>query len=169
MRGSTMMRFRDLRFFTKLCLLAVVCVLGLGAFAALSFNTLATVKVNGPLYKSIVQGKDIIADVLPPPEYIIESYLVVLEMTHEQDPAALQKLAERGVQLRKDYDVRHEFWIADLAEGEMKQTLLVASYEPAVRFYQLRDEQFVPAMLKGDREAALTLATGSMREAYLEH
>ena len=36
--------------------------------------------------KEIVQGKDLIADVQPPPEYIIESYLLVLQMVDETDP-----------------------------------------------------------------------------------
>jgi methyl-accepting chemotaxis protein len=43
------------------------------------------VQVNGPLYQRIVEGKDIVADILPPPEYIIESYLVVLQMVQEPE------------------------------------------------------------------------------------
>jgi hypothetical protein len=38
------------------------------------------VKANGPIYVKIAQGKDLIADILPPPEYIIESYLNCLQM-----------------------------------------------------------------------------------------
>jgi hypothetical protein len=37
------------------------------------------VKINGPLYQQIVSGKDLIADILPPPEYIIETYLSFFE------------------------------------------------------------------------------------------
>ncbi len=44
-----------------------LAVLGLGGFAALAFDTLSLLEVNGPLYDEVIQGKDIVADVLPPP------------------------------------------------------------------------------------------------------
>ena len=61
----------NLRISAKLGLLLLVFAVGFVFFGVLAFRTLDTVKVNGSLYREIVQGKDIIADVLPPPEYII--------------------------------------------------------------------------------------------------
>lgn len=43
--------------------------------AAVSFVTLQTLRVNGPVYGEVVRGKDLIADILPPPAYVIEAYL----------------------------------------------------------------------------------------------
>jgi len=54
-------------------------------FGIYFFNTLNTLKVNGPIYKQLVEGKDLVADILPPPNYIIETYLTAYE---------LRKLAE---------------------------------------------------------------------------
>ena len=42
--------------------------------------SISKVKVNGPIYGQVVNGKDLVADILPPPEYIIESYLTAYEM-----------------------------------------------------------------------------------------
>jgi methyl-accepting chemotaxis protein len=42
------------------------------------------IKVNGPVYQEIERGKDLIADILPPPEYIIEAYLVALQALEEK-------------------------------------------------------------------------------------
>src|SRR6185436_1532608 len=108
----------------KLGTLIAVAIGGLLLFGALTYRTLGIVKVNGPLYGRIVQAKDVIADILPPPEYILESYLVTLQMLHETDRAALHKLRDRGLALAKDYDDRHQFWIADLTPGTMKDKLL---------------------------------------------
>jgi methyl-accepting chemotaxis protein len=36
--------------------------------------------VNGPVYQEIVNGKDLIADILPPPLYIVESYMLANEI-----------------------------------------------------------------------------------------
>ncbi len=40
-----------------------------------TYFALRTLKVGGHLYGQIVLGKDLLADILPPPEYIIEPYL----------------------------------------------------------------------------------------------
>jgi hypothetical protein len=40
-----------------------------GAFA------LRELKVGGPLYATIKLGNDLVADILPPPAYVIEAYL----------------------------------------------------------------------------------------------
>ena len=66
------MSLSNLRIRTRFMLLLVLFFAGFLLYGAWSFKTLAELKVNGPLYQRIVQSKDLIADVLPPPEYIIE-------------------------------------------------------------------------------------------------
>ena len=36
--------------------------------------------INGPFYRKLVQMKDVVADILPPPAYIIEAQLTVLRL-----------------------------------------------------------------------------------------
>src|SRR6188768_2473074 len=115
-----------------MALLLGVFILAFAAFAVVSVRMINTVKVNGPVYHRIVQGKDLIADVLPPPEYIIESYLLVLQMESATDPATLAQLVDRGRALRRDFDTRHTFWVADLDPGVLKDTMVVQAYQPAI-------------------------------------
>jgi len=159
---------KDLKISTKLVLL--VCVFGLAfvGFSALTYHTLQTVKVNGPVYKSIVQGKDLIADILPPPNYIIESYLIVHQLTVETDPETVQRLLEKSRSLRREYDERHEFWTKDLPEGPIRQTFLVKSYEPAIAFFDLRDREFLPAVRAKDR-AKMAEVRDRLKTSYEEH
>src|SRR5687768_7785708 len=117
-------RFASLRLSTKLALLVGIFLVGLTAFTAVAWQTLGKVKVNGPLYHDIVQGKDVIADVLPPPEYIIESYLIVLQMVEEQDRPTIAAYIERGKTLRGEYEQRHAFWIEDLDPGRLKDFMV---------------------------------------------
>jgi methyl-accepting chemotaxis protein WspA len=164
-----MSRFASLRLSTKLTLLVAIFLVGLLAFTAVAWQTLARVKVNGPLYHDIVQGKDIIADVLPPPEYIIESYLVVLQMVEEKDKSRVLAYIERGKKLRGEYDQRHAFWIEDLTPSQLKELLVTQSYRPAMEFYELRDREVIPALLAGDSARARELAYGKLQERYDEH
>jgi methyl-accepting chemotaxis protein len=153
----------------RLSLLVGLFMLGFIAFAAMSYDTMNTVKVDGPLYKRVIQGKDAIADVLPPPEYIIESYLTVLQMLDDPDKATLDKLIKDGEKLRKQYDERHEHWLKDLPDGELRQAMVKESYDPAIEFFDIRDKQFIPALLDGDKARALAIARTQLKPAYERH
>lgn len=153
----------------KLVTLIAVAIAGLFLFGALSYRTLGVVKVNGPLYGRIVQAKDLIADILPPPEYILESYMVALQMLHETDPAALEKLADRGLTLARDYEDRRRYWTGDLTQGPMKDRLLRDSFEPARAFFEVRDRKFVPAVLGGDRAQAERILRAELAPLYERH
>ena len=48
---------------------------GLLTLAFAGWQMLDEVKVGGPHYQRIVLGKDLLADILPPPEYIVEPFL----------------------------------------------------------------------------------------------
>lgn len=82
---------KNLLIKSKLLTMLITSIVGLIIFALLSYFTIEKLKVNGKMYKEIVQGKDLVADILPPPEYIIESYLVTLEMTQTQTDDELNK------------------------------------------------------------------------------
>lgn len=164
-----MIRFKNLRLSTKLFLLISVCLVGFAAFAIVTYRTMGEVQVNGPVYKRIVQGKDVIADVLPPPKYIIESYLLVLQMLDEQDPATIADLIERSRALRKEYDTRDAVWVAELSPGPLREAMVEDSVEPATEFFQLRDAEFIPAIQRGDRVRARELAHGQLKDYYNQH
>ena len=56
-------------------LFGLIVTLGCIAILWTGVSALGQLKVNGPIYRQIVLGKDLIADILPPPEYVIEAYL----------------------------------------------------------------------------------------------
>jgi methyl-accepting chemotaxis protein len=151
----------------KLIALAVVVVVAIGGITmvwSMAFNTL---KVNGPVYERIVLVKDLVADILPPPEYIIESYLVAAKAL-EAKGAGLSGTKERMAQLAKDYEDRHAYWKGAGLPAAVADGLLTKSYDPARRFYSIVNEHFFPALQTGD-EAAARVAFESMTEAYEQH
>jgi methyl-accepting chemotaxis protein WspA len=159
----------NLKISTRLALLVGLFSVTFGAFAWVAFDTVARVKVNGPEYAKIILGKDLIADVLPPPEYIVESYLVTLQMQQETDRASLQRLSQRGRVLRDEFEGRHLYWEKELQDGPLKQALVGRAYRAGEEFLELRDREYVPALLGGNAERAGALIRGPMREKYEEH
>ncbi len=138
-------------------------------FGVVSFDTLNTAKVNGPLYHGIIENKDLVADILPPPEYLVEAYLVVLQMLDEQDKSKLDALIRRSAKLREEYEARHLHWEKVLAPGNLRDTMVIRSYNPAKEFLDLRDREFIPAILAGDLKKARALAQGELKKAYDDH
>jgi methyl-accepting chemotaxis protein WspA len=164
-----MTRFSQWKLWMKLAVLVAVSLLGSTAFALVAYRTLNTLKVNGPLYGSIVVGKDLIADVLPPPEYVIEAYLLLHQLERTTERAERESLIANGKRLRLEFEARHEYWQKTLPEGAIKRALVERAYEPAVRFLDLRDAEFIPAVLAGEKVKASELLSGPLRLSYLEH
>jgi methyl-accepting chemotaxis protein len=153
----------------RLVALTVVAAIGPAAIATMAYRVVSTVKVGGPLYADVVRGKDIVADVLPPPEYIIESYLIAHEIAGETSADERQSRLDRLRQLEADYDTRHAFWTSEPLPGRLKQPLLRDSYDPARRFYRVLDGEFTAAVQRGDLAAARALLQGPLRKAYEQH
>ncbi|MFI3154563.1 MAG: methyl-accepting chemotaxis protein [Methylococcaceae bacterium] len=145
-------------------------VIGFSLFGIATFKAMTTLNINGPIYQHIVQGKDVIADVLPPPEYIIESYMVALQLTVAEDFYDLktQALVSRFKKLRSAYDTRHSFWSTQPLDQELHDLLLERSYRPAQAFYTEAEQKFLPAIQAGDRDGVLA-GFQDMRRYYEQH
>jgi methyl-accepting chemotaxis protein len=164
-----MQMLRNWSFSRKLSVLVAVPVVGLGAISLASFDTLSRVKVTGPLYTNIVQNKDLIADILPPPAYIVEAHLVSLQMGNATSIEQVRAFAERQQQLQKDYNARIAFWTDDLADGAMKSTLLGESQEAAQQYFMVLNNEYTPALLAKDDAKANTVLTEKLAPLFDAH
>lgn len=137
-------------------------------FAGMAWRTLDEVRVKGPIYDEIILGNELIADVLPPPQYIIESYLLVLRLRDSQDPTEIASLIDRGNQLRTDYENGQEKWKRQLSADRMGDLMTVTAARAAMEFYRLRDEEYIPAIRAGDAARA-TAVLALMHQRYEAH
>src|SRR6478672_12125521 len=123
-------------------------LLGLGAIIGTGIGALQHVKVGGPLYDKIKLGNDLVADILPPPEYVIESYLEATLALN--NPTTLATHRDRLVQLKKEYDERREFWSKSDLDPAIKAKLVESSHREVQRFWNAIEQTFTPALAKGD-------------------
>lgn len=153
----------------KLMLLVVIFILGFLAFGFYSNKIINGIKINGYMYKQIIIGKDIVADILPPPEYIVETHLTTLELLNETDKSKIEELVKYEAGLEKDYNTRHEVWINDLQESEIKTIFTKDSYEPANKYFKVLDDEFIPAIKNGDKQKAQDILDKKLETLYTEH
>jgi len=163
--------FKDVSIGKKLIILLIVLIVGYSIFGLVSFSTLNILRIHGNLYNQIIMSKDLIADVLPPPGYIIESYLDVLQVVDETEPARMDYFFSELKRLEADYNERHEFWINEplLEKGALRDAMLIGAYDPATKFFDIVSNQFIPALKRGDREYAKRLAQSDLKNLYTTH
>jgi hypothetical protein len=71
--------------------------------------------------------------------------------------------------LHAEYNDRHAYWADAMAASDNMDWMIQRSYVPAVAFFNLAEQQFIPAMLRGDRSHAMALLDGPVKENYLAH
>ncbi len=161
---------QGLTFKQRMWLLVTVFMVALLGTHLMYGIMLSKLRVSGPVYHRIVQGKDIVADILPPPEYVIESYLVTLQLAHVNDIEQARPLIERLNQLEKEFNDRRDYWKSKLDEGDLKRGLVDKAYLPANRFYQLVQEQIVAGIRANKKsEELLAAINGPIKTAYEAH
>jgi methyl-accepting chemotaxis protein len=146
--------------------LGVIVACGVSAIVVTGMYSLNALKVGGPLYSQIKLGNDLIADILPPPAYVLESYLEASLAYHE--PATLAQRKTRIVQLHKDYDDRHAFWLKSDLEAKLKTALTRQSDAPVQQFWSAVERDLIPALERRDRVAA-DKAYAELNAAYAAH
>jgi methyl-accepting chemotaxis protein len=127
---------------------------------------LKELKIGGPLYERIKLGNDLVADILPPPEYVIEAFLEATLALHE--PHGVADHENKLVQLRKDYDDRKTFWTSSALEPELKAMLVERSDGEVKKFWQILDGGLLPALRANDVTKA-NEAYSRLAEVYLVH
>ena len=154
---------------SKILVLGGFSCLGFVAFGLLSSSTLDAVKINGPAYSEIIRNKDLVADVLPPPAYIVEACLLTNLMPRAKTPEALAELEARFKKVKDEYFGRNEHWGRALPEGTLKQNLLFKAAKPVDQFFAQVEEQFLPLLRQGDVDGARQLLDAKLMPLFNEH
>jgi methyl-accepting chemotaxis protein len=124
------------------------------------------IAVGGKLYKQIVDKKDYLADILPPPEYIIEPYLEATLAFHVPESVAIRK--EKLAKLKQSYNERHLYWQNREIPQKMRDLLVKEAHAPALKFWRLTEQELLPALESGNMDRAKA-AYNAITEAYGAH
>jgi methyl-accepting chemotaxis protein len=151
---------------TATTVFGLILAVGFASAVLIGAYALKELKVGGPLYERIKLGNDLVADILPPPEYVIEAYLEATLALHEPDGIADHE--KKLLQLKKDYDDRKAFWTSSALEPELKMLLIGKSDGEATKFWQILDGDLLPALHAKNAEKASQIYS-RLTDVYAAH
>ncbi|MBF2714909.1 methyl-accepting chemotaxis protein [Agrobacterium vitis] len=144
----------------------VILAVGVVVTLATAMQTLQRLKVNGPIYQQIVDSKDLIADILPPPLYVVEAYSLSNEAALHTEVAATN--IDRLKLLKSQYQERRDYWkgttLPDTLRSKLQQDVLVKGDA----FWAQMDQSVVPA-LTGQNPLELKTALTELKTRFHVH
>jgi methyl-accepting chemotaxis protein len=160
--------FKNLGVKQKLFALIGLGIAGIAIYGVFSYRTLNKVKVNGEIYQEIVKDKDLLADILPPPAYVIESYLSANQIVIEKDSAKIENFFKKIESLKQDFETRSAYWDKNLTDPSIKSSIDKSS-QPAKEFFTLVNGEFATAVRAQNIEKARELLQGPITSKFEEH
>ncbi|MEF7614935.1 methyl-accepting chemotaxis protein [Aquincola sp. MAHUQ-54] len=116
---------------------AAVCVLAQALWSFERLNDSA---------EAALLGKDVVADILPPPMYLIELRLVLSQVV--EGTMGLRQAQQQVEQITRDYGARVAYWQGRLPP-EIDHQLLVRQHETAERFIDTARQQVLAPLAQG--------------------
>ncbi|MBD9449343.1 HAMP domain-containing methyl-accepting chemotaxis protein [Rhizobium sp. RHZ01] len=133
----------------SLAIFAVVVAAGLIASIGIQNYAFNKLRVNGEMYRQIVYGKDLVADILPPPLYVVESYMLALEAVQRPEVAGKNIDRIQNV-LKPAYEDRRKYWQATALSADLKEKLLNDVFIKGDAFWKVMQDELAPAILNHD-------------------
>lgn len=124
------------------------------------------IRFGGSMHQDNQRVSDLVADILPPPAYVIEPYLEATLLL--QNPRSLPEGRARLAELEKSFNERIGYWEASALDDDLKQSLLTGSTDKARAFWNELDRQFLPAIARGDMATAQA-SYARLTAAYSSH
>ena len=164
-----------MKFRSRFALIGIIVVLGFVALFVVGHINITKVMVNGPIYQQLARDKDLIADILPPSQFIVQPYLVVCQMNGAKTPEALKDLNTALENLEKQYQDGHAAWAQKMSlnalgnAGVVARELLQDSYRPAESFFQIIHGDWKAAIDRGDQATASAITMDQLNPLYEAH
>lgn len=143
-------------------ILAIVAV-----FAHLSIER---VRIGSPLYADIVDGKDLIADILPPPGFLVELHMTCYQAASGQLlPREFEREVQRMIkECRDTYTRWQRLRSTTPQETALRKQFLEVTHGTAEAYMRGVERELLPSILSEDGRAA-SLMESRINPLFIEH
>lgn len=131
----------------------------------------ASTSIGSADYQRIVDGKDLVADILPPTSYVVEAYLTIIQAS--QEPWNRDTYFEVYREQKDAYFRQLKRWEQADVSDNLRKLITVDSPTALDRFWIEAENNFFPKLENsgsiGLGAAEITKSLGVLKERFLEH
>ena len=120
------------------------------AIIVLASAVVYAIRADGPMTRQSALQAEILADVLPPPAFVVEPYLNAALIL--RDPARAGPYLNDLKDERAEFEARKTYWKTAPVPAQLRQPLN-DTIAAADKFWQVMDGKFLPAVAAGNRIA----------------
>ncbi|MGV6997066.1 methyl-accepting chemotaxis protein [Desulfovibrio sp. QI0430] len=153
----------------KFTILIASVFLGMTALFVISTYTISKTSIGSATYQSIENSKDLLADILPPPLYVVETYLDALQTINASDAASLEKIYNSIAQHKKGFQQQYEFWHSGAIDPKIKEILNQELYPTGKVIFEIFETRLKPALQTGNKAEAESICLNQLAPAYQKH
>ena len=134
----------------KMYVLTAAVIAGVGALFAVFLIGAQQIRVNGPLYERIARSKDLLSDVAPPSQYVVESYVLTLQATQEQNEELRAALVARIKAQDATFTERAARWAEAWKDDAEVRAAFAKTTGHGRAFYDALEKELFPAFADSD-------------------
>lgn len=139
----------NIQNFSRMGGLALLALLSVTAL--LSAFGINAIRYGGDMHRVNQQVNNFNADILPPPSYLVEAYLIANLLV--RSPNELEANVAKLASLKRDFTKRANHWAASDLDEKLKAGLAATVRNDGEAFWTIVEERLVPAARAGDGAA----------------
>ncbi|HZY84610.1 MAG TPA: methyl-accepting chemotaxis protein, partial [Gemmataceae bacterium] len=133
--------------------LVVISTVVLAVVLCLAVYLLHRYSVKGPVYESTVLYKEFDTELSPPAMFLGPSFIALLQLQAETNPDEVRHLIALYREREALNNRRHAYWMQRLPDGDLKRMLEAEVHAPAVEFFQVARDEYLPLVGKPESKA----------------
>lgn len=155
--------------FARKQLLLGVCLAGASIFIiSASLHYSKSHMIGSKSYFEIEASMDLVADILPPPAYLIELYLISKEVAGESKESDTTAILKRAEILGTDYKEHHAHWMKNLTASEIRSSY-IQSGERGLELIHAFETEFLPLVQSRKIDEARSILDTKLTPLYRAH
>lgn len=125
--------------------------------------------IGSKLFKEIEDIKDLKADILPPPLFLIEVEAFLFETLMLDSRSEINRKINWYIEFKKTYLERKNIWEDNLSEDEMKTELLSKALPLAEDIFSIIDKEFIPQLNANNKNACYNILQMKVLPKFNQH
>ncbi len=150
-------------------LLVAMPIVGAGFIGYSLQHTLNEVRVGGEHYQRLDEQKTLLADILPPPLFVVELYSNVQSLVIENDQTRRTELIKEIERLSAEFTKREEYWKDKELDTEVRAAVFEKAANAARDVIAAVKTDVIPAASAGDLKTAAARFQDKVAPAFTRH